>query len=322
MRALTSVLPRRAGFRSPIRAIVATAVSAALLSAGVAVFGASAVVAQTVTPTVAPTVAPTAAPTSAPPTTVSPIDIRMNAVVQTGSTASSLPIGGQILQVVVTNSGTTPIANQQIVVRVPVSPAVITQVTEQNLPVGVIDAKSGFWYHTIAQLNVGASLTYIVTWYTPCPGRWGLAARVGDRRTQVSVQLVGTAQTNCSPDEFAQPATASYGELPWPPLALALTTTTAPITTPTTPVSPTLPGSVTSTTTPGAVPPPVVTTTTTTLPVTTTTVKKSTTSTVIVCKTVGGRRYCGAQSSVYKPGQKKVVESKPKTTKKTVKKKK
>ena len=250
----------------------------------------------------------------------------MNAVVQNGSTASALPIGGQILQVVVTNSGSTPIANQQIVVRVPLSPAVITQVTEQNLPVGVIDARSGFWYHTIAQLNVGASLTYVVTWYTPCPGRWGLAARVGDRRTQVSVQLVGTAQTNCSPDEFAQPATASFGELPWPPSALATTTTTSPVTIPTTPVSPTLPGSATSTTTPGVVVPPVVTTTTTTTrppsPVTTTTVNKSTKSTVIVCKTVGGRRYCGAQSSVYKPGQKKAVESKPKTTKKTVKKKK
>lgn len=247
----------------------------------------------------------------------------MNAVVQNGSTASALPIGGQILQVVVTNSGSTPIANQQIVVRVPLSPAVITQVTEQNLPVGVIDARSGFWYHTIAQLNVGASLTYVVTWYTPCPGRWGLAARVGDRRTQVSVQLVGTAQTNCSPDEFAQPATASYGELPWPPSAL--TTTTSTTTSPaTTPVSPTLPGSVTSTTTLGAVVPPVVTTTTTRppTPVTTTTVNKSTKSTVIVCKTVGGRRYCGAQSSVYKPGQKKAVESKPKTTKKTVKKRK
>ena len=178
--------------------------------------------AQTVTSTTATTV---------PPVAVSPIDIRMTAVVQNGAAASAVPIGGQILQVVVSNSGSSPISNQQVVVRVPVPPAVITQVTEQNQPVGVIDPRSGFWYHTIAQLNAGASLTYVVTWFTPCPGRWGLVSRVGDRRTQVSVQLVGTPQPGCPPDEVAQIPTAGFFELPWPPTAQvtpAVTSTTQP----------------------------------------------------------------------------------------------
>lgn len=257
--------------------------------------------------------------------TVSPVDLRLNPVVQIGATASALPIGGQTLQVIVSNSGTSPISNQQIVVRVPVTPAVITQVSEQNAPVGVVDPRSGFWYHTIAQLNAGSSVTYVVTWYSPCPGRWPLVARVGERRTSTSVQFVGVSSATCPPDEVASPVVPSYLELPWPPTSGAVATTTtavAPTSTLTSTPSPAGAAAATTSTT-------VVTSTTQpllALPVATTTtvpkstVKRTTPTTIIICKTVGGRRYCGPQSSVYKPGQKKAVETKPKTTvKKTVK---
>ena len=38
---------------------------------------------------------------------------------------------------------------------------------------------------------------------------------------------------------------------------------------------------------------------------------KTGTTVVTICKTIGGKRYCGPSSSVYKPGQKKAVLSKP-----------
>ena len=289
--------------------VTCTAVAITLALAGAGAVPTA--MAQTVTSTTATTVAPAAVPT-----TVSPIDIRMTAVLQNGAAASAVPIGGQILQVVVSNSASSPISNQQVVVRVPVPPAVITQVTEQNQPVGVIDPRSGFWYHTIAQLNAGASLTYVVTWFTPCPGRWGLVSRVGDRRTQVSVQLVGTPQPGCPPDEVAQIPTAGFFELPWPPTAQVTPTVTST----TQPALPATLGATSTTSTVGVASVPAVVIPSTTRPATTTTLRKSTTSTVIVCKTVGGRRYCGAQSSIYRPGQKKVVESKPKSTRKTTRK--
>lgn len=46
--------------------------------------------------------------------------------------------------------------------------------------------------------------------------------------------------------------------------------------------------------------------------------KTSTATTVVtICKTIGGKRYCGPASSVYKPGQKKAIQSTPKTVSKT-----
>lgn len=262
-------------------------------------------------------------------TSVSPIELRLVPVVQVGTTPSSLPLGGQILQVVVFNGGSSPVVNQQVVVRVPVAPAVITQVNEQASPVGVVDARTGFWYHTIAQLNPGSSSTFTVTWFTPCAGRWPLVARVGDRRTSTSVQLVGVSALSCPPDELAVPIVPSYLDLPWPPTLASSTTTSTTSTTSTTlagsvqpsATAPTLPGA--SSTLPPLLQLPAPTSTTST----TTTTKPSTVrkpaptaTTIIICKTVGGRRYCGPQSSVYKPGQKKAIETKAKTTKKTVKK--
>lgn len=49
-----------------------------------------------------------------------------------------------------------------------------------------------------------------------------------------------------------------------------------------------------------------------------TSTKTSTATTVVtICKTIGGKRYCGPASSVYKPGQKKAIQSTPKTVSKT-----
>jgi hypothetical protein len=242
--------------------------------------------------------------------------------------------GGQLTQVIIQNSGAALTA-VPIVVRFPPNPSIIQTVTESGAQVGVIDQKTGVWYHTIPTLGEGRSITFVINWYSGCQGRWPLAARVGERRASTVVQFVGQSLANCPPDETAAPAQPSYYDLPWPASSTTTTTTvspSAPPVAPTTAPFTSLPGSIVggstsvATTVPGqSVAPTSSTTTTTTIarpPVTRaatvprSTVPRPTTSVEIVCKTVGGRRYCGPKSSVIKPGQQKPREVKPPTTKK------
>ena len=248
--------------------------------------------------------------------------------------------GGLLTAVSVVNTGTEPLTNVQLVVRVPPLPAVLQNVTEASSPLvesinkaGVVDERTGFWYHTVVSIPVGGSAHFNVNWFNPCVGRWPFAARAGDRRTFVSFQFTGGTLPSCGADDVASPTPASWFELPWPPSVPSSTTTVASSPTsalPATTVSgatllptiaaPTIPGASTT------VPAPAQLTTlapplskpTTTKPKPTTTRRPATTL-EIVCKTVGGRRYCGQKSSALKPGQAKPRAVPPTTKKKTKK---
>lgn len=266
-----------------------------------------------------------------------------------GLSSQSLPTALSLRAVVqVANTGTVAALNQQIVMRLGAKPDSITSVNDGTGNVGTIDPTTGAWFHTIPSIAPGTTIIFTASWTKVCPGRWPMAARVGDKGASLFAQWLGVADARCGPDESASPQPASYFQLAWPPTASAATTTTlAPgATLPTSTVAATSTTALSTTTrlgatttaliTPvGATPtPPVTVATPTTLALTTSTLIQltlaTTTTTVpkapvtrtaattpsgsnVFCKTVGGRRYCGPKSSAYKPGQKKSVEVKGKT---------
>ncbi len=257
------------------------------------------------------------------------LDVRINS----GTTLRST--GGVITAVSVVNTGTDALTNVQLVVRVPGAPALIQNVTETSAPLvesinraGVIDERTGLWYHTIASIPAGGSAHFNVNWFNPCVGRWPFAARAADRRTFTSFQFSGGTLSNCGPDDVASPTLASWFELPWPP-SIVTTTTSTTTSSSTTVVGggvllPTVPGSAVpgASTVPASTPAPssVVTSfprSTTTTKARPSTTRKPPTTLEIVCKTVGGRRYCGPKSSALKPGQAKPKAVPPTTKKKS-----
>jgi hypothetical protein len=269
-------------------------------------------------------------------TTTSALDVRIT------TQSTNRPTGGLITAVTVANIGTDVQSNVQLVVRIPGLPALIQDVLQAATPfadsgtrVGVIEDKTGYWYHTIASVPPGSSVTYNVNWFNVCPGRWPFAARANQVRVSASFQFTGNPTPGCGPDDVAAPTAATWFELPWPPSVAATTSTTSTTLTPG--VTTTIPGAVTSTipgapiatlppapTAPGASSTVASTSTTVAPPKPTTTrrpttkpkITKPPTTLEIVCKTVAGRRYCGPKSSALKPGQKKPRDVKPPTTKK------
>jgi hypothetical protein len=256
--------------------------------------------------------------------------------VPTGATLAALPTGtGQRITIQITNTGTAALTNQQFVVRLAQKPDLISAVNDGAGNVGLVDATTGAWYHTIAQLAPGVTLSYAVSAFKFCPGRWPIAVRVGDKSSVTLGTWVGQPDTRCVPDEAVSPAPASYYSLTWPPTPPVVppaSTTSTIVPSATTTTGPTIPGATTPTTVPQGGPKPTLinltlnatttTTTTTTLaPATTVKPGRAPTTTIVFCKTVGGTRYCAPKYSVYKEGQKKAIEL-PTKSKKTTKKKK
>ncbi len=262
--------------------------------------------------------------------TTSPLGVDIRLALVEGNISQVQQTGGQLMQVIIQNSGPA-LSATPVVIRFGQAPSVIQNVTESGSAVGVIDQKSGAWYHTIPAIGEGRSITYLINWYSGCAGRWPLAARVGERRVSTVVTYAGQSLQNCPPDESTSPAPPSFYELPWPATPVTTTTTVSPSALPmaptsvgatTTTIAGANPGSSTSTV-PGSGPVPTASTTTTkAVPTTrkpTTTrprIPKPTTSVEVLCKTVGGRRYCGPKSSAVKKGAPKPREVKPPTTKK------
>ena len=272
--------------------------------------------------------------------TAASVSIVISPEVPAGASISTLPTNvGQRLFVQVTNNGSVALTNQQFVVRLAQKPDLISAVNDGAGNVGLIDAVTGAWYHTIAQLPPGVTFTYSVSALKYCAGRWPIAARVGDKVAVSYASWIGQPDTRCTADETASPATSTYYSLTWPatgvpPIVPPATSTVVPGITTTTTLVPgptttttTILGSVgaTTTTTIVGTKPTLInltltatTTTTTTIAPSTTTVAgtkasakgSAPTTTILFCKTVGGKRYCAPKYSVYKPGQKKVVEKK------------
>ncbi len=273
--------------------------------------------------------------TTPAPAQTSGLDVRIT------TQATNRPVGGLITAVTVANIGTDVLSNVQLVVRIPGPPALVQDVllvptafADSGQRAGVIEDKTGYWYHTIASISPGGTVTFNVNWYTPCPGRWPFAARANQVRVSASFQFTGIQAAGCGPDDVASPTAASWFELPWPPsvsttslvpsstsLVPGATNSTIPgpstptvpsPTVSTLPPSPTAPGGSTT-----SVAAPTVKPTTTVRPTTRPKVTKPPTTLEIVCKTVAGRRYCGPKSSALKPGQKKPRAVPPSTKKKT-----
>lgn len=269
--------------------------------------------------------------------TAASVSIVIAPEVPAGASISTLPTNvGQRIFVQITNSGSVALTNQQFVVRLAQKPDLISAVNDGAGNVGLIDPGTGAWYHTIAQLPPGVTLTYSVSALKYCAGRWPIAARVGEKVAIAYASWVGPPDTRCVADETASPAPASYYSLVWPangvpPIVPPATSTVVPGITTTTALVPgqtttTMIGSVgaTTTTTIAGAKPTLInltltasTTTTTIAPSATTVVGNKApgrgsapTTTILFCKTVGGKRYCAPKYSVYKPGQKKVVEKK------------
>lgn len=285
-----------------------------------------------------------AGPTSSQAQSAAALSIVITPEVPSGVSLSTLPTGtGQRVFIQVTNpTGAVALTNQQFVVRFASKPDVISSVNDGVGSIGLIDPVTGAWYHTIAQLPSGTTVTYSVSAFKFCPGRWPIAARVGDKVSVIFASWVGQPDARCGADETLSPAPASFYALAWPsatggppivpPANSALTSTSAPA--PTTTASPvgattTVPGAVVPTTVVGAPRPSLINLTLTASTTTTTTTTTSTTirpragagptTTVLFCKTVGGKSYCAPKFSVYKPGQKKIVEIKKTTKKRTTK---
>ncbi len=245
--------------------------------------------------------------------------------------------GGLLTAVSVVNTGSEPLTNVQLVVRVPALPAFIQNVTEGSAPLvdsvnraGVIDERTGLWYHTVVSIPVGVSVHFNVNWFNPCVGRWPFAARASDRRTFTSFQFSGGTLGTCGPDDVALPTPASWFDLPWPPSIVATTTTTSTtipggtggVLLPTVPGATAVPGASTApaaSSVPSTVAVPTTKANATTVKPRPTTTRRPATTLEIVCKTIGGRRYCGPKSSALKPGQAK-PRAVPPTTKKKIKK--
>lgn len=261
--------------------------------------------------------------------TASAVSIVIIPEVPAGATLAALPAGtGQRITIQLTNTGAAALTNQQFVVRLAQKPDLISAVNDGVGNVGLVDATTGAWYHTIAQLAPGATLTYAVSAFKFCPGRWPIAVRVGDKSSVTLGTWVGQPDTRCLPDESVSPASASYYSLTWPPsppvVPPAATTSTIVPSPSTTTVAP-VPGATTTTALGGPKPTLInltlnattTTTTTTTLaPATTVKPGRAPTTTIVFCKTVGGTRYCAPKYSVYKEGQKKAIQLPGKSTKK------
>lgn len=301
------------------------------------------VLAAAVSGAVVASLAMVAGPTSSQAQSAAALSIVITPEVPSGASLSTLPTGtGQRVFIQVTNpTGAVALTNQQFVVRFASKPDVISSVNDGVGSIGLIDLVTGAWYHTIAQLPSGTTVTYSVSAFKFCPGRWPIAARVGDKLSVIFASWVGQPDARCGADETLSPAPASFYALAWPsaggppivpPANSALTSTSAPA--PTTTASPvgattTVPGAVVPTTVVGAPRPSLINLTLTASTTTTTTTTTSTTirpragagptTTILFCKTVGGKSYCAPKFSVYKPGQKKIVEIKKTTKKRTTK---
>ncbi len=277
-------------------------------------------------------------PTSSQAQSAAALLIVISPEVPSGASLSNLPTGtGQRVFIQVTNpSGAVALTNQQFVVRFASKPDVISSVNDGVGSIGLVDQVSGAWYHTIAQLPPGATVTYSVSAFKFCPGRWPIAARVGDKVSVVFASWVGQPDARCGADETVSPAPASFYALAWPssaggiPIVPPANSTSTSTTVVPVGASTTVPGVFAPTTVPGAPRPSLInltlsaTTTTTTTTTTSTTTRPRAgagpTTTVLFCKTVGGKSYCAPKFSVYKPGQKKIVELKKTTKKRTTKK--
>ncbi len=145
----------------------------------------------------------------------------------TGNTGISLTAPNAMrTSVVITNETKSPLTNQQMVVRFGVKPDQINSVTDASGPVGLFDASTGAWFHTIAAIQPGERVTYSVNWFKYCPGKWPMAVRVGDRQVSSTVQWSGTSiDTRCPADESTNPQPASFYALSWPS-TVALPTST------------------------------------------------------------------------------------------------
>ena len=268
------------------------------------------------------------------------LSVTITPEVPSGMSLSNLPTGtGQRVFIQVTNpAGAVALTNQQFVVRFAAKPDVISSVNDGVGSIGLVDQVTGAWYHTIAQLPAGATVTYSVSAFKFCPGRWPIAARVGDKLSVVYASWIGQPDARCGPDETVSPAPASFYALAWPspsggfPIVPPASPTSTPSSTTVAPVgvSTTVPGAVAPTTVAGAPRPSLInltlnaSTTTTTTTTTPTTIRRRSgsgpTTTVLFCKTVGGKSYCAPKFSIFKPGQKKIVELKKTTKKRTTKK--
>lgn len=160
-----------------------------------------------------------------------PVSIALNPLVPVGQSLGGLALGPQTLSVVVSNTSNASLVNQQTVVRLPLPPSFIASVSDGVTNVGVIDNRSGYWYHTVALIPPSGQVTFTVSWQALCPGQWPIAARMGDRLSSIKAAWIGTPNPQCSPDEISSPQPSSYYSLPWPPTLAAGTATTATIAT-------------------------------------------------------------------------------------------
>ena len=167
--------------------------------------------AQTTT-TITATTAPAA------PTTIPGASLALVMEPVTGNTGISLTAPNAMrTSVVITNETKVPLTNQQMVVRFGVKPDLINSVTDASGPVGLTDATTGAWFHTIAAIQPGERVTYSVNWFKYCPGKWPMAVRVGDRQVSSTVQWSGTSNdSRCPADESTNPQPASFYALSWP----------------------------------------------------------------------------------------------------------
>jgi hypothetical protein len=262
----TSAVASRSQTRTPARRLAAVIGVASLAT----LFGVSGKVGAQTTTTAAPG-APTTIPGASLALVMEPV---------TGNTGISLSAPNAMrTSVVITNETKVALTNQQMVVRFGVKPDQINSVIDSSGPVGLTDAATGAWFHTIAAIQPGERLTYSVNWFKFCPGKWPMAVRVGDRQVASSVQWSGTSSdSRCPADESTNPQPASFYALSWPS-SVAPTVVTGVVVIPSTVAS--LPSSTvavpsTTVTTLAGVTSTLATTTTTTVRVSTTLVTSST----------------------------------------------
>ena len=129
----------------------------------------------------------------------------------TGSSGISLTAPNAMrTTVIITNETKVPLTNQQMVVRFGVKPDLINSVIDASGPVGLIDATTGAWFHTIAAIAPGERLAYTVNWFKYCAGKWPMAVRVGERQVSSTVQWSGTSpDARCPADETTNPQPAT-----------------------------------------------------------------------------------------------------------------
>lgn len=167
-------------------------------------------------------------------TAIAPVNVGITPIVAHNANLNSLPTGPQVMTVTFANTGTAPVTNTQTVVRAGVSPAYIVSVLDGFTPLGSIDAKTGLWYATIVQLPGNGIITLTVTWQQPCPGKWPVSARFGDRSVvTLFLTFLGPADSKCPLEDASSSQPATISSLPWPPSLTASvgTATTLPVVT-------------------------------------------------------------------------------------------